>query len=146
MNTNQKIMKSLQGLSFNELFHAFEEAFRDYDFQLKKKELKTMLIRRGFSQELSFGAFIENKLVSFTFNGIGMFNGVKTAYDTGTGTIAEYRGKGIASALLKRMLEFNRHGSVKCVNTQSDCESIAHFLNSFSIPEKGKQFEMIKKL
>ena len=285
---SRKTIKSLQGLSFNELYHAFEKAFSDYDFQLKKKELNTMLIRRGFNQELSFGSFVNDTLVAFTFNGIGIYNGAKTAYDTGTGTIAEYRGqgmatqifnysipflkvagikqyllevlrynakavsvykklgfqitrefnyfsqeadlvkkagnhkqpdfeikeidipeeidlknfydfepswqnsfesvkrkqedflisgafhknnlvgfcifepnsgditqiavhnehrrKGIATALLSRMLEFNRHDSVKCVNTQSDCESITHFFNSLSILVKGQQFEMIRKL
>jgi ribosomal protein S18 acetylase RimI-like enzyme len=60
-----------------------------------------MLHRRGFTPKLSFGAFSGEKLVSFTFNGTGRFNNIPTAYDTGTGTIEEYRGKGLASRIFE---------------------------------------------
>jgi len=90
-------IKSLENLSFNELYDAFGKAFKDYDIQISKEALKGMLKRRGFVPELSFGAFIDDKLVSFTFNGIGDWNGVKTAYDTGTGTIEEFCGQGLAT-------------------------------------------------
>lgn len=286
--SNPKTIASLHDISFEKLFEAFQKAFSDYDFQLKADELRTMLTRRGFQADLSFGAFVKGELVAFTFNGIGSFKGVRTAYDTGTGTIKEFRGrgmatqifnysipvlkvagvkqyllevlqhntkavsvykklgfqvtrefnyfsqdanqlkygnkkipagyvikeielpevndlngfydfipswqnsfdsvkrmqedflisgayhnsnligfcifdpnsgditqiavhrehrrKGIASVLLQRMLEYNRHDAVKCVNAETSCESIIHFLNAFSIPIKGKQFEMIRKL
>ena len=58
-----------------------------------------MLTRRGFNQDLSYGAFDQGRLVSFTFNGIGNWNGKLTAYDIGTGTIAEYRQKGLAKQI-----------------------------------------------
>jgi len=90
-------IKSLENLSFNELYDAFGKAFKDYEIQISKEALKGMLKRRGFVPELSFGAFIDDKLVSFTFNGIGDWNGVKTAYDTGTGTIEEFCGQGLAT-------------------------------------------------
>ena len=50
-----------------------------------------MLIRRGYVPKLSFAAFDNGKIVAFTLNGIGMFNGIRTAYDTGTETVKEYR-------------------------------------------------------
>ncbi len=83
------------------LFEAFQEAFKDYEMQLSQPELLRMLHRRGFTPKLSFGAFSGEKLVSFTFNGTGRFNKHLTAYDTGTGTIEEYRGKGIASKIFE---------------------------------------------
>jgi len=92
-------IKSLEKTEFETLFAAFNEAFIEYELQINREELKAMLARRGFIPELSFGAFNNNKLVSFTLNGIGLFEGIKTAYDTGTGTIKEYRGKGLASRI-----------------------------------------------
>lgn len=44
-----------------------------------------MLPRRGYEPRLSFAVFDEGRIVAFTLNGIGLFNGVKTAYDTGPG-------------------------------------------------------------
>jgi len=90
-------IKSLSGSNLDALFEAFSMAFVDYNIQLNRDELEKMLIRRGFVAELSFGAFDNDRLVSFTFNGIGTYNSLKTAYDTGTGTLKEYRGQGLAS-------------------------------------------------
>lgn len=60
-----------------------------------------MLKRLGFDAEASFGAFDGNKTISFTCNGIGDFYGTSTAYDTGTGTLKDYRGKGWATEIFK---------------------------------------------
>lgn len=50
-----------------------------------------MLIRRGYESRLSFAAFADGEIVAFTLNGVGQFNGIPTAYDTGTGTVKDYR-------------------------------------------------------
>ena len=94
-------MKSLDNICLDELFEAFEQAFADYEVQLNKTELLTMLKRRGFESKFSFGAFDGNKIVSFTCNGIGNFYGTPTAYDTGTGTLKDYQGKGLATQVFK---------------------------------------------
>lgn len=94
-------MKSLNNICLDELFEAFEQAFADYEVQLNKIELLTMLKRRGFESKASFGAFDGNKIVSFTCNGIGNFYGIPTAYDTGTGTLKDYQGKGVATQVFK---------------------------------------------
>ena len=78
-------IKSLKDTSFDELFEAFRQAFAEYEMQLNRAELQAMLKRRGFDPELSFAAFDGDKIVSFTCNGIGDFNGIRTAYDTGSG-------------------------------------------------------------
>lgn len=96
-----EIIKSLERVSNKVLFEAFQRAFKDYEMQLSQDELLTMLHRRGFDPHLSFGAFEGEKLLSFTFNGTGRFNDQLTAYDTGTGTIKEYRGKGLASRIFE---------------------------------------------
>ncbi|MBU2649668.1 MAG: GNAT family N-acetyltransferase [Bacteroidetes bacterium] len=94
-----KTIRSLDGLDFDEIFLAFKTAFQDYEMQLDKYELNRMLERRGFVRELSFGAFVDGQLVSFTFNGIGVFRGIRTAYDTGTGTMKDFRGQGLATEI-----------------------------------------------
>jgi len=58
----------------------------------------------------------------------------------------EYRRKGIATNLLREVLNYNQHDAIKCINTDIECTSISRFLESISIDLKGKQFEMIKYL
>lgn len=94
-------IRSLEEVGQDTLFKAFQEAFKDYEMQLTRPQLLTMLDRRGFTPGLSFGAFSGEKLVSFTFNGTGSFNNQLTAYDTGTGTIEEFRGRGLASKVFE---------------------------------------------
>ncbi|MCJ7819957.1 MAG: GNAT family N-acetyltransferase [Bacteroidales bacterium] len=105
-------INSLDKMSFDSLFGVFNEAFRDYEVQLNKDELRTLLNRRGFVPELSFGAFIDDKMVAFTFNGIGLFNDLKTAYDTGTGTVKDYRSKGLATKIFTHSIPFLKKAGV----------------------------------
>ena len=103
----------LSGADFSELYEAFRQAFADYEIQLDSLELETMLKRRGFTPDLSFGAFEDRKLVAFTFNGIGSFRGIGTAYDTGTGTLPEFRGKGLAGKIFEASIPFLREAGVE---------------------------------
>jgi ribosomal protein S18 acetylase RimI-like enzyme len=102
---------SLEPYDFDVLFRAFTKAFKDYPLQLGDTALRRMLKRRGFRSELSFGA-IDEELVSFTFNGIGMFDGKLTAYDTGTGTLEEYRGRGLAGQIFNYAIPFLKAAGV----------------------------------
>ena len=49
---------------------------------------------------------------AFTLNGIGNFNGVPTAYDTGTGTLKEYRGTGLATEIFRHSMPHLRRAGV----------------------------------
>ena len=99
-------IKSLGKTDFDIVFEAFNRAFADYEIQLNKEQLQMMLKRRGFDPELSFAAFEKGGIVAFTFNGIGNFGGMPTAYDTGTGTLKEYRGKGYGKKLLETAIQY----------------------------------------
>ena len=101
-------IKSLSHTSPDELFEAFEQAFADYEVQLNKAEHLTMFKRRGFNPKASFGAFDGDKLVSFTCNGIGNFYGVRAAYDTGTGTLKDYQGRGLATQVFEYSIPYLR--------------------------------------
>lgn len=94
-------IRSLGNVPFEDIFMTFSSAFEDYEVQLNAEQLRVMLHRRGFDKDLSFGAFHHNRLVSFTLNGIGDFYGTRTAYDTGSGTLKEFRRQGLATAIFK---------------------------------------------
>ena len=124
-----EIIKSLNNVEFDILYKAFKEAFKDYEIQVTKNELQVMLHRRGFVPKLSFGAFENDKLIAFTLNGIGLNNSVKTAYDTGTGTIKEHRGKGLATRIFEYSLPY-----LKEVNIESYLlEVLQHNTKAISI-------------
>ncbi len=106
-------IKPLNNISFDQLFAAFEQAFADYELQLDKSELFTLLKRRGFNPKLSFAAFDGDKIVSFTCNGIGDFYGIRTAYDSGTGTLKAYRGKGLATRVFEHSIPYLKEAGIK---------------------------------
>lgn len=106
-------IRSLSDTSSNKLFQAFRDAFMDYEMQLDQHELDNMLKRRGFDPELSFGAFDRDRLVAFTFNGTGKFRGVKTAYDTGTGTVKAYRGQGLAGKIFQYSIPWLKKAGIR---------------------------------
>jgi len=106
-------IKSLNQTNFETIFKAFNQSFADYEIQLNKEQLQTMLKRRGFNPELSFAAFEDDEIVSFTLNGIGNFNGIPTAYDTGTGTLKAYRGQGLATKIFEYSIPFLKEANIK---------------------------------
>ncbi|MDR2912896.1 MAG: GNAT family N-acetyltransferase [Alistipes sp.] len=96
--------------TFDDIARAFAAAFAEYEVQISPAELRTMLRRRGFAPSLSFAAFTpQGEIAAFTLNGVGGFGGpaaggVKTAYDTGTGTLPEFRGRGLATRIFEESL------------------------------------------
>ncbi|WP_321282361.1 GNAT family N-acetyltransferase [Marinifilum fragile] len=99
-------IKSLGKIELETIFNAFSKAFADYDIQINFTAFRAMLKRRGFNPELSFAAFEGDDIVAFTLNGIGNYNGKKMAYDTGTGTLKQYRGQGLATKIFEYSIPF----------------------------------------
>ncbi|MCD7969810.1 MAG: GNAT family N-acetyltransferase [Alistipes sp.] len=97
-------IRSLAGTGYNDIYNAFSEAFADYEMQLDRFQLQSMLQRRGFDPALSFAAFEGDRIVSFTLNGTGYYNGIPTAYDTGTGTLPSHRGQGLATRIFEHSI------------------------------------------
>lgn len=97
-------IRNLTGISFDTIFDAFQRAFSDYSIRFEKEEIRSMLKRRGYTPALSFAAFDGDDIVAFTLNGTGLYCGTPTAYDTGTGTIKEYRGLGLAQKIFLHSL------------------------------------------
>lgn len=106
-------IRSLHDTALATLFKAFSQAFADYEVQVNELQLQTMLTRRGYLPKLSFGAFDGDELVAFTLNGIGLFGGIPTAYDTGTGTLAAYRGQGLATKIFEHSIPYLRETGIR---------------------------------
>ena len=104
--------KNLEGVGFEVLFRGFERAFFDYEIRFEKEEVRSMLRRRGYNPRFSFAAFDNDEIVAFTLNGTGMFNGIPTAYDTGTGTVREYRGRGFAGKVFNYSLPYLKESGI----------------------------------
>jgi len=105
-------IKSLGKTDFETITKACIKAFAEYEIQLDAEELKTMWKRRGFNPELSFAAFDGEDIVAYTLNGIGNFNGIKMAYDTGTGTLKEYRGQGLATKIFEYSIPYLKAANI----------------------------------
>ena len=134
-------IKSLGKTNFKTIYKAFNQVFADYEFQLNKTQLQAMLKRRGFNPDLSFGAFNDkNEIIAFTFNGVGHFNGISTAYDTGTGTIKEHRGKGLATKIFEHSIPHLRKRNIK----QYLLEALQHNTKAVSV-YKNLGFEVIRE-
>lgn len=88
------------------LHRAFSEAFSDYSvpLRLSPEALSELHRRRGVRYDLSVGAFDQERLVGFTFNGLGTFDGRLAGYDAGTGVIPAARGRGLARRMMERSL------------------------------------------
>lgn len=106
-------IRSLRGVDFDTVFGAFEQAFSDYEIRFEKEEIRSMLKRRGFNPELSFAAFQGKDIVAFTLNGIGVYDGMPTAYDTGTGTLKEYRGEGVAGEIFMYAMPYLKKAGIE---------------------------------
>ncbi len=106
-------IRNLEHTDFDTLFYAFERAFADYEIHFEKEEVRSMLQRRGYNPKLSFAAFVNDEIVAFTLNGTGTFNGLPTAYDTGTGTVKEYRGQNLAGTIFTHSIPFLREAGIR---------------------------------
>jgi len=126
---NMEEIRNLENVSFDEIFKAFSEAFNTYEVQINEDEFRNMLTRRSYSPKHSFAIFINKQIVSFILNGIGEYNNIKTAYDTGTGTISEYRGRRYTKKLFEYSLLHLKKDNIQ----QYLLEVLKHNTRAFNI-------------
>jgi ribosomal protein S18 acetylase RimI-like enzyme len=83
------------------LYDCFLAAFSDYevDMQMSREQFRQRIVRDGVCLEMSAGAFDAKRMIGFCINGVGLWQGIETAYDAGTGVIREYRGRGVGKEL-----------------------------------------------
>lgn len=100
---------------FGQLYQTLLEAFSDYIVPMQPEidALRRLYQMEGVALDYSFGAFDGDKMVGFTVNGIGDWQGKLTAYDAGTGVIPSYRRKGISRRMFEYILPFLRERQIK---------------------------------
>jgi len=88
----------LNDADFSSLYECFLEAFSDYqvNMQMSEQGFAQRLTRDGVKLDISAGAFDDDRMIGFYMNALGDWQGKQTAYDSGTGIIPDYRGRGIA--------------------------------------------------
>ncbi|MBB3126127.1 ribosomal protein S18 acetylase RimI-like enzyme [Paenibacillus rhizosphaerae] len=101
------IMRRMSEFSPAELTDLWNEGFKGYSVPITMS--MDMLLKRSADQGLSLAhsivGCVDGVPVGFVMNGLRMNEGVKTAWNGGTGIIPDYRGKGIGKLLIKASLE-----------------------------------------
>lgn len=96
----------------------FNESFKDYfiPLQLNAEQFHNKLSAEAIDLSLSFGVFENDELTGFILNGIDTINGIKTAYNAGTGILPAFRGKGLSFSLYEFCIAaLQKHGVQKTV-------------------------------
>ena len=99
-------IRFLDGIQLTVLHQAFLRAFSDYiiPMQITLQQFEDLVTRRGVDWSLSIGAFESGELIGFNLNAIDTYEGVLSIYDSGTGTVPEFRRRGIAKTLFEQSL------------------------------------------
>jgi ribosomal protein S18 acetylase RimI-like enzyme len=103
---------------FAALYATFTEAFSDYvyPFALTEAQFRNHLLLNGVDLSRTAGCFIDGRLVGFSLNGFGEWDGVPTVYDAGSGVIPSYRRRHICEAMFDMMLPaLARDGIGQCL-------------------------------
>lgn len=98
---------------FAQLYATFIEAFSDYvfPFALTETQFRNHINVTGVDLDRTIGCVENDRLVGFSLNGFGQWQGKSTLYDAGTGVIPPKRRQGISEAMFRRMLpEFIEQG------------------------------------
>ena len=99
--------------SFHQLYDTFIEAFSDYvfPFALTVEQFRGHLALNAVDITRSIGCFEGDKLVGFSLNGFGLWNGRSTVYDAGTGVVPRSRRQGASRKMFDTMMPvFERSG------------------------------------
>lgn len=111
-------IKSLNVITREEVITCLLTAFSNY-FVVLPDDVDYWKARYKAAQidwSLSYGMFDGEKLVGFIINGIDVHEGRKTAYNSGTGVLPDYRGNAIVDRLYEHAFpEFRKAGIEKCL-------------------------------
>jgi len=117
-DTNETTSRSCRFLDescFTQLYETFIEAFSDYvfPFALTEQQFRNHINLNGVDLTRTVGCYENTRLVGFSLNGFGTWDGVSTVYDAGTGVIPSARRRGISAAMFETMLPVFRSEGVK---------------------------------
>ena len=95
------VVRKLENIEFKIIVDCFLKSFDNYFVEIPtdKNYYKERWERAKVNYSLSYGMFDGKKLVGFIINAIDERNGIKIAFNTGTGVLPEYRGKRIVKSI-----------------------------------------------
>lgn len=97
--------RCLKAEDFDALYKCFLAAFSDYvvSMAVSREQFRQRLVRDGVDLEMSVAAFDADEMVAFSLNAPGDWQGLRTAYDSGTGVVPSHRGAGVGKNLFAYM-------------------------------------------
>lgn len=107
--------KRLNECVLDEAVEAWNEGFAGYflDMTMSPEAFLNRLTMEGLSPALSFVVYAEGRPAGIVLNGIREIQGIRVAWNGGTGVVPEYRGKGISRTLMDHALQIYREESVQ---------------------------------
>ena len=91
---------------FPKLYACFLEAFSDYviPFALTEAQFRNHIRLNAVDLERTIGCEEDGRLVAFSLNGFGSWNGKRTVYDAGTGVVPSHRRRGLSRGMFEMMM------------------------------------------
>lgn len=108
-------IQDLRGIELADIVDSLLEAFSDYFVKMPTSiDYWAQRFAAGrVDPTLSFGMFDKSRLVGFVLHGIDHRQGVQTAFNVGTGVIAEYRGEHITEQIYAHALPLLRQAGIE---------------------------------
>jgi ribosomal protein S18 acetylase RimI-like enzyme len=112
------IVKKLEGIEFDRIADCFLKSFENYYVKVPtdKNYYKNRWEMAKVDYALSYGMFDGEKLIGFIINAIDNRNGKRIAFNTGTGVLPGYRGRGIVKSIYDFAIpDLKNSGITKCL-------------------------------
>ncbi len=100
-------IRFLEATPWTELHRALQASFSDYAVDMSYMTVDYLQRRsrkNGVALDVSPGLFVDGELVGFTLVGLGPWKNGPAAFDSATGLVKAWRGRGYASALFEYAL------------------------------------------
>jgi ribosomal protein S18 acetylase RimI-like enzyme len=120
-NGNETALRQCRFLNegdFQKLYDAFTEAFSDYviPFALTEAQFRNHINVNAVDLTRTVACFDGGRIIGFSLNGFGLWEGKQTVYDAGTGVIPDFRRQGVSEAMFEMMLPiFKKNGIEQCL-------------------------------
>ena len=101
---------ALRSVSVNTIADTFNKAFADYvvDVQMTPEQMESKIRSENIRPEISAAVFEEGVPVGMVLMAEGYVNGIKTAYNAGTGVVPNRRGRGLTKEIYRYLIPILR--------------------------------------
>ena len=115
---NETVLMQCRFLDDNyleKLYAAFTEAFSDYviPFALTETQFRNHINLTGVDLTRTVAYVDGDRIVGFSLNGFGVWDGRSTVYDAGTGVVPDQRRRGVSEAMFEMMLPIFQESGVE---------------------------------